>query len=191
MKSQEQIMKQLSDKELYMNLFATQCFLLTIALTLAFFLQGSVAAPFQQITVNLEGTIAGLVFAAIILILQAACYYIFPASWLDDGGINKRIFSKMPLPYIVFFSGFIALTEEILFRGVLQTQFGLVAASIIFALIHVRYLKNWFLFIYITGISFALGGLFLWTGNLWTVLVAHFTIDLVLGLLIRYNSNKL
>lgn len=187
---QEQLIKQLSDKELYLNLYATQFLLLLAALIFAFFLQGNIFAPFQMITINVDATLIGLGFAAFILILEAGCYYFLPASWMDDGGINKRIFGDMPISQIVFLSLLVAVAEEVLFRGVLQSQFGLVAASVIFALIHVRYLRNWFLFIFILVMSFALGVLFMWTGNLWTVIVAHFTIDLVLGLLIRYNSKK-
>lgn len=66
-----------------------------------------------------------------------------------------------------------------LFRGVLQTHIGLWAASLIFAALHFRYLSKWLLFIMVTAISFLLGLMYEWTGNLFVPMTAHFIIDAV------------
>lgn len=188
MKKQAEIIRDLSNKELYANLYLTQGIILAAALILAFFLQGSVFAPFLLINITWQATMIGAAFAGAVLLLEFFCYYTLPKKWFDDGGINERIFRRMSVPKILGLSALVALSEEILFRGVLQTEFGLVAASLIFALIHVRYLSKWFLFLFVIVMSFALGLLFMWTGNLWTVITAHFLIDAVLGLLIRFRS---
>ncbi|PTL40392.1 CPBP family intramembrane glutamic endopeptidase [Alkalicoccus saliphilus] len=188
MSRQAEIIHKLSDKELYANLYMTQTMILTAALILAFFLQGSVFAPFFLIDITWQATLIGAGFAGLVLLTEFLCYYTLPKKWFDDGGINERIFRRMPAVQIVGLSMLVAFSEELLFRGVLQTEFGIVAASLIFALIHIRYLSKWFLFLFVIVMSFSLGFLFMWTENLWTVITAHFLIDAVLGLLIRYRS---
>lgn len=68
--------------------------------------------------------------------------------------------------------------EEALFRGALQPQVGLVAASLIFGLAHFvprRDLIPWTLFSVVAG--FLLGALFEATGNLTAPIVAHLVIN--------------
>ncbi len=74
-----------------------------------------------------------------------------------------------------------------LFRGVLQTHIGLWAASLIFAVLHFRYLSKWLLFIMVTAISFLLGLMYEWTGNLFVPMTAHFIIDAVFACQIRFE----
>lgn len=81
----------------------------------------------------------------------------------------------------------IAFSEELLFRGVIQTHFGLLMASAIFAALHVRYLSKWFLFTMVVLLSFFLGYLYDVTGNLWVTIFAHFLIDFVLAVHIRLD----
>ncbi len=71
-----------------------------------------------------------------------------------------------------------SLGEEALFRGALQPQVGLVAASLIFGLAHFvprRDLMPWTLFSVVAG--FLLGALFEATGNLIAPIVAHMVIN--------------
>ncbi len=71
-----------------------------------------------------------------------------------------------------------SLGEEALFRGALQPQVGLVAASLIFGLAHFvprRDLMPWTLFSVAAG--FLLGALFEATGNLIAPIVAHMVIN--------------
>ncbi len=82
------------------------------------------------------------------------------------------------------------MTEEWLFRGVVQTHWGLGAASVIFAVLHVRYLEKWFLFLMVVLISLFLGALYEQTGSLWVTVVAHFLIDVVLALHIRLQREE-
>jgi uncharacterized protein len=72
-----------------------------------------------------------------------------------------------------------------LFRGIIQTKVGLILASIIFAIIHYRYLFNWFLFINIVILSFFIGLIFDWTDNLAVTIIMHFVIDFLLGVYIK------
>jgi membrane protease YdiL (CAAX protease family) len=72
------------------------------------------------------------------------------------------------------------VAEEAFFRGALQPQVGLLAASALFALAHFaprRDLLPWTLFSFAAGL--ALGGLFAWTGNLVAPVVAHALVNAV------------
>jgi membrane protease YdiL (CAAX protease family) len=72
------------------------------------------------------------------------------------------------------------VAEEALFRGALQPQVGLFAASLIFGLAHFaprRDLWPWTLFAAATGLM--MGILFEWTGNLIAPAIAHVLINAV------------
>jgi membrane protease YdiL (CAAX protease family) len=72
------------------------------------------------------------------------------------------------------------VAEESFFRGALQPQVGLLAASTLFALAHFaprRDLWPWTLCSFAAGL--ALGGLFAWTGNLVAPVVAHALVNAV------------
>src|SRR5690625_262268 len=102
------------------------------------------------------------------------------------------IFKKICIFFFIFFfffiSLFVAVFELILFRFVLQTVFGYFIASTIFVLVHVRYLKKPVLFVSVLLLSFYIGYLFEVTGNLFVTMIAHFTIDFLLGLIIRFQK---
>lgn len=85
------------------------------------------------------------------------------------------------------YTWFIAIAEELLFRGVLQTVFGFFSASVIFILVHFRYLNKPVLLISVIVTSFLLGFLYEATGNLYTVIVTHFIVDFLLGMIIHFK----
>ncbi len=114
-----------------------------------------------------------------------------PDHYYDDGGINERIFQNRSVFHIVIISALVAFCEEVLFRGVIQTHFGLVVSSIIFALIHFRYLFNWFLFLNVVLLSFFIGYIYMITDNLSVTIFMHFLIDCLLGLTIRLKHYKI
>jgi membrane protease YdiL (CAAX protease family) len=80
-----------------------------------------------------------------------------------------------------------AVGEEVFFRGALLPAVGLLASSVIFALLHVgpklRFLP-WTVSTFVAGMLF--GQLFLWSGDLSGPVVAHFTVNL---LNLRYLAN--
>ncbi|MFP4686844.1 MAG: CPBP family intramembrane glutamic endopeptidase [bacterium] len=76
-------------------------------------------------------------------------------------------------------SGF---AEEMMFRGFIQTRFGIVAASLFFGLIHIWGKKALPYAIYAIAMGFYLGGFFYYANNLWIPMLAH-TVNNLLGLL--------
>ncbi|CAH0182572.1 hypothetical protein SRABI96_01469 [Peribacillus sp. Bi96] len=183
---QAELIKQLTDKQLLYNLFLTQIILLTLAVFLGIILFKERSAffdlfIFDDLNILLIGIPAGIVVVLIDILLMK----VTPSSYQDDGGINERIFSHLSYTMIFVVALVVAISEEVLFRGVLQTHFGLLWTSIIFAAVHYRYLFNWFLFLNVLVLSFFIGLLFEWTNNIMVTITAHFLIDFILGIIIR------
>ncbi|UOQ85906.1 CPBP family intramembrane glutamic endopeptidase [Gracilibacillus salinarum] len=184
--SQAQLIRRLSSKQLKQQVWLSQGILLILAIGLTFiFFKGF--DPFLELfSWSWFQIFFYSLFSAIIIVgIDIVTMYIFPKRWWDDGGINEKIFNQGSYIEIIVLCFCIALVEEWLFRGILQTQFGLWIASIIFAFVHTRYLSKPFLFIAVVMLSFWIGLVYQWTGNLTTVIALHFLVDLFLALLIR------
>lgn len=185
------MIKEISTKQLLFHLYLTQIILLTISFILGIILFDSLSEflnlfKWNDYRILVIGGVAGLAVVMLDLILMR----ILPSSYYDDGGLNERIFRDQNIVHIAFIAAVVAFCEELLFRGIIQTHAGLVVSSIIFAIVHYRYLFNWFLFLNIIILSFFIGYLFLLTGNLLVTIFMHFIIDFLLGILIKNRNNE-
>ncbi len=180
----------LTDKELVQQLYITQIFLLILSVVLSRFLfKGN---DFWKLINWFDVKIISIGITAGITVVVIDFFFMkwLPTDYYDDGGINKRIFRSQRLYQIVFIALFVSFSEEMLFRGIIQTKIGLIGASFIFAVIHYRYLFNWFLFFNIVLLSFIIGVIFKITNNLAVTIAMHFVIDLLLGFQIRWENIK-
>lgn len=182
-----QIITDLTDKELLYHLYLTQIILLGISLILGAilydqfsYIQNIDLTDYRILTIGIPAGVI-IVFADVLLMK------LLPASFYDDGGLNERIFKNRHVFHIFVIALFVAFSEELLFRGIIQTKVGLVLASIIFAIIHYRYLFNWYLFLNIILLSFLIGFIYKWTGNLAVTIMMHFVIDFLLGVYIKFR----
>lgn len=185
------MIKEISTKQLLFHLYLTQIILLTISSILGIILFDSLSEflnlfKWNDYRIWVMGGVAGLAVVMLDLILMR----LLPSSYYDDGGLNERIFRNRNIVHIAFIAAVVAFCEELLFRGIIQTHAGLVVSSIIFAIVHYRYLFNWFLFLNIIILSFFIGYLFLLTGNLLVTIFMHFIIDFLLGILIKNRNNE-
>jgi len=186
---QNEILQNISDEDLKKSLLFSQALILLISLILSFILFDHFSDWFQYLKFNLKEIIYyGLIPGLIIVIIDLVLMKILPKRYLDDGGINERVFQNRSVPDIFLLALTIAIAEELLFRGVIQTTFGYFTASIIFALVHFRYLIKPVLFISVLLLSFYIGFLFKITGNLLVTITMHFIIDFLLGLVIRFQK---
>ncbi|MFP5113436.1 lysostaphin resistance A-like protein [Bacillaceae bacterium C204] len=178
----------LTDKDLLFHLYMTQVILCGISLLLGFIFfdhfSYSENISFDDSRVFTIGIPAGLTVVLLDILLMKW----LPMSFYDDGGLNERIFKNRNIFHILIIALFVAFSEELLFRGIIQTKVGLIFASIIFAIIHYRYLFNWFLFVNIVVLSFFIGLIYDWTNNLLVTIVMHFVIDFLLGVYIKCKS---
>ncbi|HLR54058.1 MAG TPA: CPBP family intramembrane glutamic endopeptidase [Pseudogracilibacillus sp.] len=186
---QADIIKQLSDKELKKQLLFSQSIFLLLAIGLSLFFFNSFFRWFALFQWELDQILMYGVFPALgLVVIELIIYSILPPHLFDDGGINERIFKDQSITWIICICFIVAVSEEALFRGVIQTSFGFIFASSIFALIHVRYLKKPILFIFILVTSFGIGYLYYQTGNILVTMTFHFIVDALLGLVIRFKK---
>ncbi|MFD3446143.1 CPBP family intramembrane glutamic endopeptidase [Microbacteriaceae bacterium 4G12] len=186
MKNQQEKINEMTDRELRLNLYITQAIILLISVILAYWLFDNVSEfliiwKWEPISILFWGGGA----AACIVVIDFIAMKLLPERWFDDGGINDRMFRGISVPQLMFVTALIGFGEELLFRGILQTKFGLLFASIVFALLHVRYITKPFLFSFVLLISIAFGYLFEYTGNLLVTIFAHFLVDFIMGLSLR------
>ncbi|MCM3571704.1 MULTISPECIES: CPBP family intramembrane glutamic endopeptidase [Mesobacillus] len=179
----------LTEKELLFHLIATQILLLTISGILGMILFDSFN-EFEGLFIWKDWNIllVGLTAGAAVVVMDFIFMRYLPKSYYDDGGLNERIFKNRSVVQIMLIAAMVAISEEILFRGVIQTNTGLIISSIIFAVVHYRYLFNWFLFINIILLSFLIGYIYMVTNNLVVTIVMHFFIDFILGIIIKFRT---
>jgi uncharacterized protein len=185
--SQRDIILGMTERELRKQVILSQGFLLGASIVLSLLLFESIGDWFQYFYWNPKDIIYfGLLPGIIIVLIDVILMRILPKSTFDDGGVNKKLFTGQRVSSIFFLTLLIAWSEEMLFRGVIQTSFGYVFASVFFAIVHLRYLKKPVLLVSVLMISFYIGYLFEQTGNLFVTITAHFIVDFLLGLTIRY-----
>src|SRR5699024_6284834 len=129
------------------------------------------------------GVGGGMIIVLFVFLLRA----LFPADWGGDGGIATRIFYKRSLIVFILVVIIGSIADELLFPGGLRTTFGYVPASILVALVHIRYLTKPLLFISVVATSFYIGFLFELTNNLFVTITTHFIVDFLLAIIIRYQ----
>ena len=186
---QADIIRQISSEDLKKSVFYTQFILLSISIVSSFILFDNFTDWFVLFKLNPKDIFYyGIIPAIIVIALNIILSRYVPNRYLDDGGINEKLFKSQSVFSIIIIALTIAIAEELLFRGVIQTVFGYIFASSLFAIIHIRYLKKPVLLISIIIVSFYIGYLFEVTQNLLVTITAHFIIDFILGLLIKYKT---
>jgi membrane protease YdiL (CAAX protease family) len=186
--NQSEIIRRMSQKELLLNLYLSQFLFLILAVIIGSFTIDSLSqfSSFFRFDFT-EVFLFGGGIAVLIIGIDLILWNKLPSNMVDDGGINAKIFGSLSVLQILILTLVIALCEELLFRGVLQPFVGYFWASILFALLHIRYLRKIVLLLSVIGVSFLFGGLFHLFSNLYVTIFSHFLIDFVLGLLIRYK----
>lgn len=101
----------------------------------------------------------------------------------------KPLFGKVNPLDILLISLASGFCEEVFFRGVLQMQFGLVPASIIFALFHFAGPKYTFYVLWSLGAGLLFGALVIMFDSLWIPIAAHAMNNLTSIAIIRYKKS--
>lgn len=189
-KSQAEILRQLSDHELTVQLVLTQLVLLSIGLISSLYFFDYFWKDWQgllSITIH-QWFLFGILPGLMILLIDIILMYILPKKHYDDGGVNERVFKNRSILSIFLLTLLISVSEEVLFRGVIHMEFGYLVASLLFAVVHIRYLTKPVLLISVLFVSFFIGYMFEITGSLIVTVTAHFIVDVVLGLMIRFGK---
>jgi hypothetical protein len=179
----------IGDRMLLANLYATQLVTFIIGLVWTFFQRRN---PFALFRMPDHASAFGLAaaFAAAVLAVDLLLSRWVPEEAADDGGVNERLFRNRPVWHIALIALVVSLCEELLFRGAVQYAIGPYWTSVLFAAIHVRYLRHWVPTGLVFAISYGLGWLYGWTGTIWAPVAAHFLVDLTMGLIIRFRRES-
>lgn len=180
---------QLSDKMLLVNLYLTQALTFIIGIVVVL-LQGRNVFNLLALPTTWDFAIWGGGLGVLVILVNLAISKFVPDEATDDGGVNERMFKGRPIWHIAILALIIAICEELLFRGALQHMFGAYWTSIIFAAIHVRYLRHWIPTGLVFSISYGLGWCMTYTGTIWAPIAAHFLIDFIMGCMIRLRRDE-
>lgn len=181
---------ELNDRTLLLNLYITQLLTLIIGIIILFFQSNHKILSMFTFQGGWKILIWGSLFALLVLGIDILISRWVPKEVSDDGGINQMLFGNRPIWHIALISLIVAICEEVLFRGAIQHAWGPYWTSILFAAIHIRYLQHWLMTGMVFSISYGLGWIYLQTGSLWTPIIAHFIIDLVMGCILRYSKEE-
>jgi len=101
----------------------------------------------------------------------------------------KPMFERLSLAHIVVISVAAGCGEEILFRGVLMPEVGLVTSSLVFGLLHTGGQGTLAFGLWVAVMGGALGWLTTWAGGLLAPTVAHVVYDALAMSYIRWGSD--
>ncbi|NLD45971.1 MAG: CPBP family intramembrane metalloprotease [Clostridiaceae bacterium] len=101
-----------------------------------------------------------------------------------DEAVDLLITTLSPFQLIItFILGGVA--EELIFRGIIQLWFGLIPSSVLFTLIHVRYLKKPYMALETLCLGLILGTLYILTKSIWICTVAHILMNMTTAWIIK------
>jgi len=166
---------------LQLNLWLTQGVVLVLAAGGSLWMHGwqSTLALFSR--PSLAGIGWAMLVAILVVGMSIGMERFLPQRWQDDGSINEQLFGQMSLLMTVLVCVVVGFTEEWLFRGVIQSFAGNLWTSVIFTLVHTRYLRKPLLVASLFLTSWLLGELYSYEGNLWLPIMAHILVDLTLA----------
>jgi membrane protease YdiL (CAAX protease family) len=181
----------LTSKELVINVYVTQLIFLGCAVILSYIF--SIPEPWLQLEFAAAWNVPAAFFsAAAAVAISYGLKTLLPDQSWDDGGINEKLFGSLSRPHILIMAAVIAFCEEYLFRGALQPLIGLTGSSLVFALLHFRYVKKPFLLLFVVLLSIWLGLLYEWSQSIWIPFLFHFLFDAISGMMIarEYRRNS-
>ncbi|WP_164491683.1 CPBP family intramembrane glutamic endopeptidase [Staphylospora marina] len=178
----------LEKKDVLIAFYGTQLPLLGIGIWLLW-RKGSLHAGYFAFG-DIQMWVWGLAAGVAVILADLWLMRVVPISHWDDGGINRLLFQNTPGWQILLIAVIAAFSEEILFRGVLLDWIGLWGSSLLFVLMHTRYLRKWLLVTVVAVVGLLFGWMTERTGHLAPAIMAHFLVDAVMGFLYRNLSDK-
>lgn len=96
------------------------------------------------------------------------------------------LMAKLNVFDMLFLSLVSGFCEEVLFRGIIQAQLGIAAASVLFGIFHDPTFRQKGYVLLASAAGLALGYLYQSTGNLWSSITAHALHNAISMILLRY-----
>ncbi|GAB1531099.1 MULTISPECIES: lysostaphin resistance A-like protein [Brevibacillus] len=181
---------EVDEATLRLNLWLTQGIVIGVAAAGSLFVLGWDATLSLFTLPGWNAVLWAVFVAAGIIIASIVMDRYLPKRWQDDNSINEKVFGAMLPSTTILVCMVVGVGEEWLFRGVIQSLAGNFWSSLIFTLIHVRYLKKPLMIISVFGTSLILGLLFSHYQSLWPSIVAHILIDVMLAFYLQKTIKK-
>lgn len=175
----------MTKKMLLINIIISQAIILIIAFILKeLTVNDCNFVDIFKITFGMKALSTLLAGITILLTLQFLFLkYVSKERLFDE--INMILLGKFSLLElsVIFLTG--AFVEEFLFRGILQSLFGIWVSSFLFTLIHFRYLRKIFILIEVCLMGIILGISYEVTSSLWVPILCHWVVNLSTAILIK------
>src|SRR5699024_11898493 len=84
----------------------------------------------------------GIIFAIILVAIEIVLDKVVPNDWIDDGGINEKVFKNQSVLNIFIIALVVVISEEFLFRGFIQFTFCYIFSSSLFVLFYICFFKK-------------------------------------------------
>jgi uncharacterized protein len=134
-------------------------------------------ADFEVILLGTKGVGIAAMIAFIVFALSNECSE--KTQWGKElTELFSQFLTPTTVPVIFFLAAASSIGEELLFRGAIQNQFGLIVASILFGLVHFPAKKAmipWTITAIVMG--FVIGWLYEFSGHLLAPIMLHFLIN--------------
>ncbi|UWG98852.1 CPBP family intramembrane metalloprotease [Dehalobacter sp. DCM] len=186
-------MMEISKRVLFLNIILSQGLLLGMGFGLWALLRGFyLEVTLLDLIIVRDIAHAAVVYLSgtcILLILQTIFLRTIPWKKLFDG-INQLLMERFSLLELIpiFFVG--AISEEFLFRGLIQSVLGIWITALIFTLIHYRYWRKSYILLEVFLMGLILGYVFYFSGNLWVPVMCHFSINIITAFLVKKGYIK-
>lgn len=141
---------------------------------------------FIETTMPLKSVAALIVSATLIIIMLSYLLESSSLSFRESLSYSQKYLGQLPFAAIIYLAALGSVAEELLFRGAVQPSLGIIATSIIVALLHIDprlKLSSWTLLGFVKSIL--LGVLFYYSKSLIPCVVTHFLVNV--NHLFRYH----
>lgn len=178
-------MTEISKRLLFINIILSQGILALLIILLLWFVVPEISLQtILEINESKLFVLSWGIGSVLLLTLQFFFHkYISKDRMVDE--INTLLINTFSLPELlgIFFFG--ALAEEILFRGIIQPYWGIWLTSLLFTIIHFRYLRKIVLLIEVYLMGIILGFSYLVTETIWVPVLCHLSVNFITAFLIK------
>lgn len=148
---------------------------------------------FQQMPdfyIDIEGIFTSILVGTLIFLLGFYISKVFLFAEKIIQALSINIFKQVNIIEIFYISLLSAFCEEMFFRGLMQDFLGIYIASIFFGILHTPEIniKGLFYAIYISGVGYILGILYLQQGSILAPMIAHLVINFLGGVALMFYN---
>ena len=183
-------MNEIPKKILLLNVVLSQAIIVGIGILLIFAVfENRDLTELFSVRIDFFSIFVVILGSGLLILLQLLFHKFLAHEKLFDE-INMVLMERFSLKELfwIFLGGSIA--EEFLFRGIIQTEFGILIASIVFTITHFRYHNKLYIIAEVFLMGLLLGLIYTLTKMLWVPIVCHLTVNFATAFLLKKGYLK-